>query len=295
MRISRLPITPVTASAPRRLPCVLRNAARSALALTAITLPATVAAQASDSVRVARPPAPANWHLQVSTFYSSATDGYGVWEGQDARLLYSGKRISPFVNAATQKRPNGRQEAYGAGAYVVLTPWMYSIVGVGVAPTTNAVLFPRIRSDASVFVAVPKLKGVLVSTGFTDLRFEDEQAGGQILSLGSTVYRGKGIYSGALFFNRDRASGAQSRSWQLGGQWGAQGQYWLGGSLGVGNEAYRLISTTPFDARFENRFVTAFASKWITPRTGVTLRLDYERKVDVFHRRAAQLMYFVDF
>jgi YaiO family outer membrane protein len=252
-------------------------------------------AQSVDSARVAKPSAPANWHLQVSSFYSSATDGFGVWQGQDARLLYSGKRISPFVNAATQKRPNGRQEAYGAGAYVVLTPWMYSIVGVGVAPTSNAVLFPRVRSDAAVFVAVPKLKGVLVNTGFTDLRFEDKRAGGEIFSVGSTVYRGRGIYSGALFFNRDRASSARSQSWQVGGQWGGQGQYWLGGSLGVGNEAYRLISATPFDARFENRFLTAFASKWLTTRTGATLRLDYERKVDVFSRRAVQLTYFVDF
>lgn len=256
---------------------------------------APLGAQRADSVRMAQPPAPANWHLQVSTFHSSADNGFGIWQGQDARLLYSGKRLSPFVNVATQRRPNGRQESYGAGAYVVLTPWAYSIVGVGLAPTTDAVLFPRLRSDASLFVAVPGVKGVVVSTGFTDLRFDDAQAGGRIVSLGSMVYRGKGIYSGAVFFNRDRASGAPSRSWQLGGQWGAQGQYWLGGSLGIGNEAYRLISATPFDARFENRFVSAFASKWFTARTGATLRLDFERKVSVFDRRAAQLMYFVDF
>jgi YaiO family outer membrane protein len=280
-------------------PLLARLAAAGVVALSLAPLvamtPATVSGQSADSVRVRRPASQANWHLQLSNFYSSATDGYGVWQGQDVRLLYSGKRMSPFVNAATQSRPNGRQAAYGAGAYVVLTPWMYSIVGVGVAPAAEAVLFPRVRSDVSLFASVPKLSGVLMSAGFTDLRFEDDRAGGQIVSVGSTVYRGKGIYSGALFFNRDRASGAPSRSWQLGGQWGAQGQYWLGASVGVGNEAYRLLSATPFDARFENRFVTAFASKWITARTGATLRLDYERKVDVFHRRAVQLMYFVDF
>jgi hypothetical protein len=36
-------------------------------------------------------------------------------------------------------------------------------------------------------------------------------------------------------------------------------------------------------------------SKWITSGTGVSLRLDYEDKIDAFQRRALGLSYFVDF
>lgn len=286
----------VRVSIPITSPRLVR-AAVAALALA--TSPGSgvrqLCAQPADSIRTTVPPAPDRWHLQLSNFYSTADNGFGVWTGQDVRLLYSAKRVSPFVNVGTQQRPNGRQEAVGAGAYVVLTPWMYSIVGLGLAPDRGTVLFPRVRADASLFVAVPGVKGVLVNGGMTDLRFSQKEAGGQILSLGSTIYRGRGIYTGAVFLNRDRASNARSHSWQVGSQWGVQGRFWVGGSLGVGNEAYRLISATPFDARFENRFVTGFVSKWLTRRTGLSLRLDYERKVDVYHRQAAGLSYFVDF
>lgn len=251
--------------------------------------------QARDTVRAIAPDRPASWHLQLTGFYSSASNGFGVWQGQDARLLYSGRRASPFISAATQRRPEGHQEALGVGSYVTLSSWAFAIVGVGMAPDRGTVLFPRLRSDASVFVQVPGLKGVLMSTGYTDLRFTDKRAGGTIQSIGPTVYRGRGIYNAAVFFNKDRASGARSHAWQAGGQWGAQGQYWIGGGVGAGNEAYRLLTTTPFDARFQSRFASAFASKWITRRSGVSLRIDYENKVDVFQRRALGLTYFVDF
>lgn len=270
----------------------------SALPSALLSMPHVLGAQTGDSARVVAPPAaaqPASWHLQVSTFYSSADNGYGVWQGQDARLLYSSAKLSPFVSVGTQSRPNGRQQVYGAGSYINIAPWMYAIVGVGSAPDNGTVLFPKLRSDASLFIAVPKVKGVLVSTGITDLRYTDKRAGGQIVSLGSMVYRGRGIYNAAVFFNEDRASGARSNAWQAGGQWGTQGKFWVGGGVGSGNEAYRLLSTTPFDARFRSQFISAFASRWITKGSGLSVRLDYERKVDVFNRQAIGLTYFIDF
>jgi len=248
----------------------------------------------SDTTRVAAA-APASWHAQVTGFYSSADNGFGVWRGQDVRLLYSAKRISPFFNIGSQTRPGGTQAAGGLGAYVNLTPWMFSIVGVGIAPDRGVILFPKRRLDASLFVAVPGIKGVLVSGGVTDLRFTDPRAGGRIYSAGSTVYRGRGIYSGAIRFNEDRASGARSESWEVGGQWGAQGSYWIGAGVAAGNEAYRLLSATPFDARFRTQSANAFVSKWVTTGSGVSLRLEYEDKIDVYRRGGLALSYFVDF
>lgn len=270
-------------------------AVRRVATLLCLLSPLSLGAQPGDSARVIAPAKPASWHVQANAYYSSADNGFGVWRGQDVRLLYSGKRFSPFVSLGSQSRSNGHQEALGAGSYIVLTPWMFSIVGIGVAPDRGTVLFPRVRTDASLFVAVPGVKGVLMSGGLTDLRFTDPRAGGRIVSLGPTIYRGRGIYSGSIFLNQDRASGARSQSWQVGGQWGAQGQYWIGGGIGAGNEAYRLLSATPFDARFRSQFGSAFVSKWITKGTGVSVRVDVERKIDVFNRRAVGLSYFVDF
>lgn len=276
---------------------MVRRARISALQFVAVSalLPSALAAQVSDSARLVAPPTAAKWHLQMSSFHSTADNGFGVWRGGDVRLLYSAKRVSPFVSAGTQSRPGGRQENLAVGSYIVLTPWMYSIVGVGIAPDRGTVLFPRLRSDASVLVAVPKVKGLLVTTGFTDLRYKDARTGGRILSVGPMLYRGRGIYNASVFFNEDRASGANSSSWQAGGQWGTQGRFWIGGGVGAGNEAYRLLTATPFDARFRSQSASVFGSKWITRTSGVSLRLDYERKVDVFNRAAASVTYFVDF
>jgi YaiO family outer membrane protein len=240
-------------------------------------------------------PAPVNWHLQVNGYYSSADNGFGEFHGQDARIMYSGKRLSPFGSIGSQSRPTGSQTAFGVGSYITLAPWMFAIVGVGMAPDHGIVLFPKLRTDAGVFVAVPGVKGVLVSGGFTDLRFTDSRTGGRIWSFGPTVYRGRGIYSAGIHLNTDRASGAQSSSWQAGGQWGAQGSYWVGLGVGAGNEAYQVLSAIPFDARFRSQSASLFASKWVSKRSGVGLRYDYEHKLDVYHRSAFSLSYFVDF
>ena len=290
----------VLASSPIPVPSVLRRVPFASLRTVAfVTLlvlaPVVAAAQSSDSARLVTPTTPARWHLQATSFYSDADNGFGVWRGNDVRLLYSAKWLSPFVSAGTQSRPEGGQEVFGVGSYVVLTPWMYAIVGMGSAPNRGTVLFPKLRSDASLFVAMPKAKGLLLTTGLTDLRYEDPRAGGTIISVGPMLYRGRGIYNASVFFNRDRASGVRSMSWQSGGQWGTQGRFWVGGGVGSGNEAYRVLAATPFDARFRSQFVSLFGSKWINSRSGLTLRLDYERKVQVFHRRAAGLTYFVDF
>jgi YaiO family outer membrane protein len=200
------------------------------------------------------------------------------------------------VNVGSQTRASGSQAAVGVGSYVTITPWMFSIVGVGMAPDHGVVLFPKLRTDAAVFVAVPGVKGVLVSGGLTDLRFTDSRTGGQIFSVGSMVYKGRGIFSGAVRFNTDRASGDHSKSWEGGAQWGAQGDYWVGIGVSAGKEAYRLLGgVTPFDARFSNRSGSAFISKWVTKNSGVGLRYDLENKIDVYQRNGFALSYFVDF
>lgn len=270
-----------------------RRPAPGSVLLLALS-PALALAQGGDTARVVAAK-PATWHLQATAFHSQANNGIGTWRGQDVRLLYSGKRFSPFVSVGRQTRPAGHQEVAAVGSYVVLTPWAFTIVGMGVAPDYGTVLFPKRRTDASLYLSVPKVRGLLVSGGVTDLRFTDPRTGGTILSVGPTLYFGRGIYTASLFLNRDRASGARSSSWQTGAQWGTQGKYWVGAGMGAGNEAYRILSATPFDARFRSRFYSAFVSKWITTGTGVSLRLDYEDKIDAFQRRALGLSYFVDF
>jgi YaiO family outer membrane protein len=239
--------------------------------------------------------APPKWLVQLTTYYSDVNNGFGVWQGQDFRVLYAGRRISPFLSVGTQARPGGNQQVVSFGSYIPINRWLFAVVGLGHAPDRGTVLFPKLRADVSAVVTVPGVPGLLFSTGLTDVRYTDPRTGGLIGTLAPTLYKGKGIYSASVFLNRDRASGVGSGAWQVNAQWGQQGRYWVGGGLGSGTEAYRLLLATPFDARFSSQSANVFVTKWLTQRSGATVRLDLEQKTEVYLRKALTLTLFSEF
>jgi YaiO family outer membrane protein len=211
--------------------------------------------------------------------------------------MYVSPRLTPFVFASTQARDvaaaPGSQQSYGAGSYVTFTPRLSALVSASAAPGSDVELYPRRRLDATLIAGVPGVTGLLWTGGITDIRFAHD-AGGRIISTGPILYLGRGIYSAVARFNRDRLSGAQSHSFLAAGQYGAQGSYWVGGSLGGGNEAYQVLAATPFDARFESRGASAFLQKWVTRRQGFTARYDFEHKLKTYHRNGVAASYFVE-
>lgn len=273
------------------------------LAVALAVAPAPARAQRADSVAAAPVPPPvagapsgrAPWLVQATTYYNTVDNGFGVWRGADARILYSGRRVSPFVSAGTQTRPGGSQQVLSFGSYIPLTNWLLTVVGVGMAPDRGVVYFPKLRRDVSAILTVPKVKGLLLAGGVTDVRYTNPQAGGIIVTTGPVFYKGSGVYSGTVFLNRDRASGARSSAWQANAQWGRQGSHWVGGGVGAGTEAYRLLVATPFDARFESQSANVFATRWLRPGLGATLRADLERKTKVYLRQALTLTLFTEF
>ena len=263
-----------------------------ALALTA----RAATAQAPDSVRRA-PGSSAPFRLEVGAFLQSLDNGYGTWRGGEARLMWTSPRVTPFAYAATQSRdiPSGTtsQPSVGLGTYVTFTPGLSAIASASAAPRRDVELYPRSRLDAALIAAVPGVRGLLITGGITELRFAGD-AGGRILSTGPILYVGHGIYSIVARFNHDRLSGANSKSFLAAGQYGTQGNYWIGGSLGGGNEAYQVLAATPFDARFESRGASAFLQKWVAHHQGFTLRYDFEHKLKTYHRNGVTASYFIE-
>jgi YaiO family outer membrane protein len=237
---------------------------------------------------------PTPFHLEVGAFYHALTRDYGSWRGADVRLMYATPKVTPFVFFSTQTRKEGTQQSGGVGSYVTLNRWLYAILGMSVAPNDDVVLYPKVRGDASLYANVPGVRGLLFSAGLTEIRFGGE-AGGRIVSVGPMWYHGHGIYNGVLRVNTDRASGAHSASGLVGGQYGMQGRYWIGGNVGYGKEAYSVLSATPFDVRFTSASASLFASKWIAQHQGLTLRYEIEHKRHAYHRNGVTLSYFVDF
>ncbi|MBW3630627.1 MAG: YaiO family outer membrane beta-barrel protein [Gemmatimonadetes bacterium] len=231
--------------------------------------------------------------LELSAYHHSLSAGYGSWRGLDVRARVAGTRVSPWLSGSWQRRREGSQTSFGAGSYLFLSPAVYAIVGASAAPGGTAELFPHLRLDATLLASVPGVPGWVLSAGATDVRFV-EASGGSILSLGSILYRGPIVTQAIVRTNRDRESGARSFSAQLVGQGGREGVAWLGGSLGMGNEAYRVVGPTPFDARFQSLTGSIFYTRWIEERRGLTVRTEYEHRLDTYDRVGLSASFFFE-
>ena len=236
----------------------------------------------------------APFSIDVGGFYHALDNGYGEWRGADVRLAYTGTRFAPIATAATQHRREGYQNMFGLGSYVTLSPRLYSIVGMSVATGGTAVLFPRLRWDVALIADAPVVTGLRVTAGYTRVNFGQGSAG-SIVSLGPIYYRGPLILSGTARLNRDGASGASSGSAEVAGQYGAQGRSWAGGSFSAGREAYQTLSATPFDVAFSNVGGTLFYQRWVTRRTAVLGRVEYQHKLTAYRRRGLYTAYQVAF
>lgn len=235
------------------------------------------------------------FHLELGTFQSSLSNGYGHWRGADMRLFYTTPRATPILTISRQTQGQGSQSSFGLASYITFTDRYYAIAGVSLAPDRGTVLYPKTRLDAAILGSVAAVRGLVLSGGVTDIYGTTARSGGTIYSAGSLYYRGRAISSAVLRLNRDRRSGDRSYSEQIGSQYGEQGRYWVGASFTHGTEAYQIGGVSPFDVRFEGVGASAFVQRWVTRRQGFAVRFDYEHKYTAFVRAGAAITYFVDF
>jgi YaiO family outer membrane protein len=261
---------------------------RHALSFVAVAL-----AAAPVAAQQAAPHAPPVLSMDVGGFYHALDNGYSAWRGADLRLSLTSPALSPFVSVSTQRRREGHQENFGLGSYVTIDRHFYAIAGVSAAPGGTAVLYPRLRADVALVSDTRVVPGLMIATGFTHL-MGDRGSTGEILSVGPIWYRGPLILTGSVRLNHDGVGGANSGSGDVGAQYGAQGRYWIGGGIGTGREAYQLLSATPFDVRFTNVGGSLFYQRWITAKTAITTRFDYEHKLTAYRRRGVTLSYHVE-
>jgi len=226
--------------------------------------------------------------VEVGGFYNHLDNGYSDWRGFDARVMYSGGRASPFASASEQSRREGHQASYGLGSYLTLNRYMYAIAGFSVATGGTAVFYPRLRWDLSLMTDTRVVPGLVIATGFTQLTFGGGSTG-SITSVGPIWYHGPLILSGAAHLNHDGVGGASTGSAEAGGQYGAEGRYWVGGNISAGHEAYEVLAASPLDVQFTNVGASAFYQRWLTRRTAALVRYDYQDKRTAYHRQGVSL------
>lgn len=262
-----------------------------ALALFAgLAAPRHADAQSSDVAAPTRAP----FSVDVGAFHESLDNGYSDWDGVDARVMYTGSPASPFASASTQRRREGSQTSYGLGSYLTINRHFYTIADFSVATGGTAVFYPRLRWNVSLVSDTRVVPGLVLVTGYSNFSFGGGSSG-SIVSVGPIWYHGPLILSGAVHVNHDDAGGATTASGEVGGQYGAEGRQWLGASLSGGREAYEILAVNPLDVRFTNVGGALFYERWLTTRTAVTARVEYQDKRTAYQRRGLTLSYHVAF
>ncbi|MCC7497422.1 MAG: YaiO family outer membrane beta-barrel protein [Bryobacterales bacterium] len=242
-----------------------------------------------------------NVHLEVGGFFNGLTNNYGSWQGGSASLTYGGlKHFTPFGSVSVQNHEGVSQGIYGGGTYINVNRWFYSIVGVSGTPqrANNIALYPNLRWDVAGMFKVPKVNGLVLSTALTEFYSRNKvlgDGGGQMITVGAMYYYKKAVFSGGISFNTARPGDIPSKSGQAGFMYGERGKYYLGGGISGGRVAYQLISTTPFDVRFNSVGTFFFVQRWIGRNWGVITRYDYQNLMEAYQRNAITGSVFFDF
>jgi YaiO family outer membrane protein len=237
-----------------------------------------------------------NFHLEAGSSYSTVNNNYGQWKSFDLRIKYSGfDSISPSLSVSTQTRKEGTQIGYGFGSYINVNPNFYMIAGIGVAPVKDpkVILYPKLRMDLAGYFSAPGIKGLVLTTGITHFP-KQNGSGGDTISVGG-IYYGKLIFMGSLNYNISQPDSITSLSGSAGIQYGVQGKYWAGASVGMGRVAYMYLSETPFDVRYKNRGGNIFYSRWLGKNWGISNRLDYQNQVGFYKLFGITMNLFFDF
>jgi YaiO family outer membrane protein len=257
------------------------------------------AAPAPPEDRQAGKPERNDFHIEGSLFYSPFVPGAGSdnWRGGDLRLTYTGiNKIAPFVSIARIQNSNGSQLAYGVGSYFTVNRYFYMIGGISASQETDIQFSPHRRYDLAGYVAVPKVEGMALSIGWTELPAYRDSGGGRIIAIGNVYYWRKFIFSGSLNLNFARPGSERSVSGQFAATYGTQGRYYIAGGMSGGGAAYMLVTDEPFLVEYQSLGAFTGLTKWLAPHAGITFRYDYSHIIEsVAQRHSLRVGAFYEF
>ncbi len=235
--------------------------------------------------------------LELGGYNYWVSQGFDYWRGLDAELWYRGNRkIIPALFVSSQTRPTGTQQNYAFMSYINWTESFYTVQSVSGAPqrSDQAIYFPEFRYDIKGFYKLPPDRNFLLAAGFTQFDF-GRPGSGEIYNLGSLYYHRKLVVEGNLFINQSHPGGMWSASGNLCLQYGTEGKYWYGLTVGGGRELYRVEALTPYDVGLTSYTLDAFYRRWISRHLGYVLRATFQDKLDAYRRGGISARVFFEF
>ncbi len=253
--------------------------------------PSTSASQKADSEILP-------FRFEVGAYGSQVNNGFGTWKGGQAQLWMNRQsaRFIPVLFFDSQTRPEGTQQNYGFFSYLNWNKSFYTVQGYSSAPQRNdrAIFFPKRRYDIKAFWKVPPSKQLVLGAGFT--RFDYGGPGhGQIFNIGALYYYKKLVVEGNAFINRNQPGDFISGAGSFAAQYGTEGKYWVGATLGGGREQYRFRDVVPRDIRRSSISLNTFYRKWLSRHVGFVVSFDYQERLDAYRRFGAATGLFFEF
>ncbi len=182
------------------------------------------------------------------------------------------------------------------GSYVNFSKRFYAIGGFSVSPNSAVAFYPRARFDVAGMFSIEKVKGLVLSAGYTEIRpYRTIGGGGRIISLGGIYYHRIAILTANINFNEALPGKQRSTSGQFGVMRGTRGKYYVVAGISGGKVAYQLIANVPFDVRYNTISDFVSLQKWLAKHFGIIVRYDYQRAFENFGRHSVKSSLFFEF
>ncbi|MBI2816326.1 MAG: YaiO family outer membrane beta-barrel protein [Acidobacteria bacterium] len=260
--------------------------------------------QENSSARAANPSDPAlgdptgnyRFRLEAGGFDNAVSNRFGQWWGGLISLSYKpSNRVTTSASLISQTRPAGTEQLVTLDTVIDWSKWFYTQIGVsGGGADDPAAFFPRYRYDINGFFKVPGKPALVLDGGYTRLQF-GAPVGGRISRMGAIYYWRKFVFQGNLNFNNVRPGNHKSKSVSGAVQYGQEGHYWIGLTMGGGREAWQTLTLTPQDVQFTSYSTSVFLRKWFTPRHGMAFSYNYAVKRAAYRINGVDVRFFVDF
>lgn len=234
--------------------------------------------------------------LEVGTYHSGVSNGFGYWRGADAALwLRHNPRFTPVFLFNSQTRPGVTQQNIGFFSFANWTKNFYTTQGFSFSPERKGFsIFPHQRYDVKGFYKAPFNRQLVLAAGYSRFSFGN-LVRGDIYNTGFIYYQRKMMIEGNFYVNRNQPDDRVSSSASLAVQRGQEGKYWVGAVVGGGKEVYTYIATTPLEVNLNSVSTQLFLRKWLSRHYGYYISLDHQTKFGAYSRTGVTGRMFFEF
>jgi YaiO family outer membrane protein len=267
------------------------------LAVSAVTMQAQTPDTSVDTPPDVNAATILPFRLEVGGYGTYFQNAGGWWRGVDATLWI--RRSPKFIPALTfdnRTSNTGTERYYSFLSYANWTSNFFTTQSISGTPETGdkPLLFPRFRYDVKAWFKMPPRRSLVAGLGVTRYTF-DHGLSGVILNPGFLYYRGRFVFDGEGFINRNQPGNLWSGSGQLTVQRGQEGQHWAGVTIGGGHQTYRELENLPLALRFASISVDAFYRRWLTRHVGFVLSGGYQNAFHTYQRASVGAHVFFEF